>query len=166
MERELRQLAGDTVSLEIDLPSQPLIASGDRAALVHGIRSIVANAWEAMRSRGRILLSVERVVLSSPLAHPHGEVPAGTWAVVRCVDSGPGIADDAMARVFEPSLTSKHDHVETGLGLPITLARVEQMGGHVSVANVRDGGAEVRIWLPLAATTSTPRSRAHSAGRR
>ncbi len=158
IEREVRLVCGDSISLRVELSAHPLVASGDRAALAQGVRSIVANACEAMQGHGRLSLHVERVSLTSRLAHAHGEVPSGTWAVLRCVDSGPGIAADQLANVFEPGLSSKQQNVETGLGLPITLARVEQMGGHVSVANVPEGGAEVRVWLPLVSPNTTPRS--------
>ncbi len=156
IERELRELAGDDVALEIKLSESALVASGDRTALVNAVRSIVSNACEAMQRRGRIALSVERVALGSRLAHAHGEIAAGTWVVIRCVDTGPGIADDQLASLFEPGVSRKRDQVETGLGLPVTLARLEQMGGHVSVANVLEGGAEVRLWLPLASSMGTP----------
>ncbi len=131
--------------------SGPLLhVLADREILTSALHSVVSNSAEAMSGRGSIMLHVERVHLSEAQVDAHGEVAAGDWAVIRCCDTGPGITDSMMAALFEPRFTINRDTVGTGLGLPITLARMVQMRGHISVKSLEEGGTEVRLWVPIA----------------
>jgi two-component system sensor histidine kinase AtoS len=62
-------------------------------------------------------------------------------------DSGKGIDDKAMARIFQPFFTTKAKG--TGLGLAITKRLIEQHDGSISVRNNPEGGATFRIVLPV-----------------
>ncbi|HSG65572.1 MAG TPA: response regulator [Gammaproteobacteria bacterium] len=101
-----------------------------------------------MPDGGTVHISTARVHLTEPRIDPHGEVSAGDWAVIRCRDTGPGIEASQLARLFEPVLSSKGAHVETGLGLAVTLARLQQLNGHVSLRNHVGGGLEATLWVP------------------
>jgi two-component system sensor histidine kinase AtoS len=62
-------------------------------------------------------------------------------------DSGKGIEDKALARIFQPFFTTKAKG--TGLGLAITKRLIEQHDGSISVRNNPEGGATFRIVLPV-----------------
>jgi two-component system sensor histidine kinase AtoS len=62
-------------------------------------------------------------------------------------DSGKGIDDKAMARLFQPFFTNKAKG--TCLGLAITKRLIEQHGGSISVRNNPEGGATFTVVLPL-----------------
>ncbi len=62
-------------------------------------------------------------------------------------DSGPGIPEEMLGRLFEPYVTSKPKG--TGLGLAIVKKIVEEHGGVVWAENVGGGGAAVIIRLPV-----------------
>jgi two-component system, cell cycle sensor histidine kinase and response regulator CckA len=138
--------------------TSPLHVLVDHEALDAILIAIVRNAIEAASARVEVTLQVERVVLSAALIEAHAEVPAGEWAVVRCRDNGPGIDDEMLAHIFEPEFSSKGEHVETGLGLPVALARMQRMLGHLSVARLEGGGTEVSLWLPVAQAAALARS--------
>jgi nitrogen fixation/metabolism regulation signal transduction histidine kinase len=65
-------------------------------------------------------------------------------------DNGPGFSSDVIGQVFDPYVTTKTKG--TGLGLAIVKKIVEEHGGKIEAENAREGGARVRIELPLAAT--------------
>jgi len=62
-------------------------------------------------------------------------------------DTGKGISEELMDRIFNPFVTSKPKG--TGLGLPITKRLVEQHQGTITIANNADGGATFSIVLPV-----------------
>ncbi len=75
-----------------------------------------------------------------------------TNAVIRITDTGPGIPEDALDRVFDRFFRLKSEAVEgTGLGLSIVKSVVAKHGGSISLENRRDGpsGLIATLVLPL-----------------
>ena len=71
----------------------------------------------------------------------------GETGVLTVRDSGPGIAPDALPRLFEPFFTTRADGLGLGLNLCETLAG--RMGGHLTAANHPPRGALFTLTLPL-----------------
>ena len=67
-------------------------------------------------------------------------------------DHGPGFLPADLPRVFNPFFTRRPGG--TGLGLPIVQRIVDEHGGRVSAGNHPDGGALLRVQLPLAAAVA------------
>jgi two-component system, OmpR family, sensor histidine kinase CpxA len=76
-------------------------------------------------------------------------------AVVRVSDSGPGVPEDALEKIFRPFYRIDDARGRrtggVGLGLAITQRAVRLHGGSVTAANRPGGGLTVEIRLPLAA---------------
>lgn len=77
-------------------------------------------------------------------AHEVGGVPGSFVAVG---DSGSGIAPPDREHLFDPFFTTKTSD-GTGLGLCISLRRVQRYGGRIDVDCPATGGAEFTVWLP------------------
>jgi two-component system sensor histidine kinase HupT/HoxJ len=66
-------------------------------------------------------------------------------------DTGTGIAEDTLSRIFEPFYTTKEVGQGTGLGLAIAYGIVQEHGGQILAANHPEGGAVFTVELPTAA---------------
>jgi len=77
--------------------------------------------------------------------------PAGDRIVASVRDTGTGIPEDALSRIFEPFYTTKEVGKGTGLGLAIAYGIVQEHGGQISAANHRDGGAVFTVEMPTSA---------------
>ncbi len=110
----------------------PPYVSGSRRELVQAVMNISLNAAQAMHGHGRITFNTE----------------AGSGAVLRIKDDGPGIAEEDLPRIFEPFFTTKHGG--TGLGLSITYRIVQRHNGKIRVESVYEKGAEFILWFPSA----------------
>jgi PAS domain S-box-containing protein len=64
-------------------------------------------------------------------------------------DTGNGIPEDTLPRIFEPFYTTKEVGKGTGLGLAIAYGIVQEHGGHIAAANHPDGGAIFTVELPI-----------------
>ncbi|HET9954637.1 MAG TPA: ATP-binding protein [Polyangiaceae bacterium] len=65
-------------------------------------------------------------------------------------DTGRGMSDEVAARAFEPFFTTKPVNEGTGLGLPVSLATVRELGGELSLRSGSGVGTVVTVELPLA----------------
>ncbi|AOY91503.1 two-component sensor histidine kinase [Cupriavidus sp. USMAA2-4] len=74
-------------------------------------------------------------------------------------DSGPGLSEDAFARLFEPFFTTKPAGQGLGLGLTLSAGILNEYGGSLRASNHPDGGACFTLTLPLA----EPEAEANSA---
>jgi C4-dicarboxylate-specific signal transduction histidine kinase len=107
----------------------------DRVQIEQVLSNILKNACEALDGR-----DVRRITISSAR-----EEDALT---VRIEDSGPGLSDYALARVFEPLFTTKEDGI--GLGMPICKTIVEAHGGRLWAESPSGAGAVFHLSLPAA----------------
>jgi C4-dicarboxylate-specific signal transduction histidine kinase len=110
---------------------------GDRVQLQQVVLNLVMNACDAMSGTppGERLLVVSTTM--------------GGDARIEVRDGGSGIAPDALARVFEPFVTTKRDGL--GLGLAICRSIVTAHGGSLSAVNNPERGATLVVSLPLTA---------------
>jgi CheY-like chemotaxis protein/anti-sigma regulatory factor (Ser/Thr protein kinase) len=112
---------------------------GDRQRLKQILLNLLSNAVKYNRKGGSVQLGCE---------------PAGEGRLrVEVVDSGPGIAPEAMGQLFVPfeRLGSEQTGVEgAGLGLPLSRRLAEAMGGTLEVASTPGQGSTFWVELPLA----------------
>ena len=64
-------------------------------------------------------------------------------------DTGHGIPEDALTRIFEPFYTTKDVGKGTGLGLAIAYGIMQEHGGQIAAANHPDGGAIFTVEVPV-----------------
>jgi nitrogen fixation/metabolism regulation signal transduction histidine kinase len=128
--------AGVTVVREVERALPPVLADRDQVAQV--LLNLVANALDAMPSGGRLTVGARR---------------AGGGVAFTVADTGPGIAAEDLARVFEPYFTTKEGG--TGLGLAIAHRIAEEHGGRLEVASAAGAGAVFTLTLPCAPATTS-----------
>lgn len=80
------------------------------------------------------------------------------WTTIAVVDSGIGIPQEAIGKIFQPfQQVSKETSVKyggTGLGLAISQRICRMMGGDITVASCQDEGSTFTIWLPVSNSAS------------
>lgn len=115
----------------------------DPVALEQVIHNLATNALHALDQMNN---NDRRLTLTISQTATHGEL--------RIADNGPGIAPDALPRLFEPFFTTRVDGSGLGLGLSVCESLVTQMDGRISAHNRSPRGAEFIVTLPLAAPTA------------
>jgi PAS domain S-box-containing protein len=81
--------------------------------------------------------------------------PVGDRVVATVRDTGIGIPEDTLSRIFEPFYTTKEVGKGTGLGLAIAYGIVQEHGGQIVAGNHADGGAVFTVELPIAPSPRT-----------
>jgi histidine kinase len=92
--------------------------------------------------------------------HPQGEKiitikteSAGNEIVVEISDTGPGIPDEIIDRIFEPFFTSKKVGQGTGLGLSISYGIIQECNGSIKAFSKKNEGTRFRMRFPVADDT-------------
>jgi CheY-like chemotaxis protein len=85
------------------------------------------------------------------LQRADGHIDAdAAYVVVEVADTGVGMNQEVMQRIYEPFFTTKPTGQGTGLGLPVVHGIVQAHGGVIEIVSGPGAGAVFRIWLPQA----------------
>ncbi len=108
------------------------------------LMNVVLNAIQAMPAGGRLCVTTRHCAKAR--SEGHAPEPNGTVEVI-ISDTGPGISEEDLNRIFNPYFTTKK--LGIGLGLAITKKIVEEHRGRISVRSRPNEGTDVVISLPV-----------------
>jgi nitrogen fixation/metabolism regulation signal transduction histidine kinase len=128
--------------IALDLDAHLEAIEADRGRVRQILNNLLTNALEALDG-----VVAPKLEITSRLEYG-GDA---AYAVVTVCDNGPGFQRELLGRVFDPYVTSKPKG--TGLGLAIVKKIVEEHGGRIDADNRPEGGARVRVVLPVKDST-------------
>jgi signal transduction histidine kinase/DNA-binding response OmpR family regulator len=149
-----RDLIDDTLSFfefnapskNMDIKTQFVEPDGDTHVKIDKLQiqqvlvNLLMNSMEAMSDGGEIRIR------GSLATSPQGQ----QRYMIEISDTGEGIPEDALPKLFEPFYTSKRDSKGTGLGLSISKTIVDSHGGDLTIESELGKGTTARVMLPLA----------------
>ena len=116
--------------------------------------NLFLNAIHAMPEGGELVIRTGlRTIGPEEAAHDAGSRQADRLrageevVVIEVLDSGAGMSEQTLARMFDPFYTTKPAGKGTGLGLTVTKSIVEMHGGAILIRNRKEGGAIVSVLL-------------------
>jgi PAS domain S-box-containing protein len=149
---EIEKIAKETfpknITLQIDVPDDLWLISGDATQLYQVIMNICVNARDAMPDGGILSIKASNFFVDKNFARLHTESKIGTYIVITVSDTGIGIPVTIIDKIFEPFFTTKEFGKGTGLGLSTALAIVKGHGGFISVYSEVGKGTVFRVYLP------------------
>ncbi|HEY1900021.1 MAG TPA: ATP-binding protein [Steroidobacteraceae bacterium] len=169
---ELYRSPDSRVQIRLDLDPHLGIIEADRGRVRQILNNLLVNALEALEGHDLREKSGDKsdhraselangqanaqaiVDISTRLLQ--AQTPEWSHGVVTVCDNGPGFPRELIGRVFDPYVTSKPRG--TGLGLAIVKKIVEEHGGRIEADNRPEGGASVRVTLPLRDSTRAANS--------
>lgn len=115
----------------------------DEGQLNQVFSNIFINARQAMPCGGQVTVLVENSHIGPNL---DATLRAGSYVVASIEDTGPGIDESVIGRIFDPYFTTKENG--TGLGLATAYSVVKKHGGHISVTSTKGHGTTFWIYVP------------------
>ena len=146
----LERTLGGQIRIEVDVPPTVAPVLADRAQLESAIINLGINARDAMASGGTLTLRAAAVRVSDGDRGLPPELAVGEYVTITVADTGSGMDESTLARVFEPFYTTKEFGHGSGLGLAIVHGMAVQSGGAVSVRSAPGQGTTVTLYLPPA----------------
>jgi PAS domain S-box-containing protein len=135
----------------------------DRTQIEQVLINLVANARDATKTNGLVMVETSTVQLDGKISQPESE--PGPFVRLAIRDDGMGMSPEVLARAFEPFFTTKLPGRGTGLGLSMVHGVIRQSGGQVHIDSPPGGGTTVAVYLPLVEHELTPPEPARSAPR-
>lgn len=133
------------ISMDLD-PDLPQIW-GDADLIKQVVLNILVNAQQAIEGAGTIAVVSRSYVAKTPQQTEEKRSPMMVELAIK--DSGCGIPEANMQRIFDPFFTSKEVGKGTGLGLSVSYGIVKAHGGEIKVASVVGQGTTFRVLLPI-----------------
>ncbi len=140
----VQQLAPSAITVKAVLPKVPCYILGRKRMAEHILLNLSKNAFQAMEKTEQKELCIQMEVLNEDTLR------------LQVSDTGCGISDDALQKIFEPFYTTKGSRQGTGLGLSVVQNIISSVGGSIRVESTLQQGS--RFILDI------PQSRAETAG--
>ena len=144
----VRSLLPASIELQSELKKCGTVL-GDRTQIQQILLNLCTNASDAMAEEGgELTIRVGRHTQKDGDEPPLAELTPGDYAVLTVSDTGVGMDEASMARVFDPYYTDKQQGKGTGLGLAIVHGIVRGHGGVIHVESAPGAGTRIRIYFP------------------
>jgi PAS domain S-box-containing protein len=141
---------GSSVRFTCDAPPSLPLVDVDKDQLLQVFHNILLNAVQAMPAGGEVHVALDEIE-----GRPGGAPGAGVRAVRFLIDdSGPGIPEAILPKIFDPYFTTKA--TGTGLGLSTSHSIIQRHGGSLATSKSPLGGARFEITLPVHQGTPVP----------
>lgn len=144
-------LIGSSVELDINIDDCPCHVRADRGQFDTALINMAVNARDAMEGVGKLTVNVGRASVI-PAVRGHSAVD-GEFVTVALTDTGSGISEDRIGRIFEPFFTSKAVGQGTGLGLSQVIGFAKQSDGEIVVTSREGDGTTFVLFLPSVTDT-------------
>ena len=128
---------GRRIQVEFEAPAEDIIVHADADQIEDAILNLVINAIEAIEEAGRITVRIRQEETED----------RGEEAIIEVADTGHGISEENLKRIFNTFFTTTKGG--TGLGLPAVRRIARAHGGRVEAASIVGEGSTFRIHLPL-----------------
>jgi signal transduction histidine kinase/ActR/RegA family two-component response regulator/putative methionine-R-sulfoxide reductase with GAF domain len=129
----IQRLFAKNIEIKLDL-DKDLFVKGNRALLSQVFMNLFTNARDAMPGGGKLTVNAQK---------------SGDKVTARVSDTGYGMDNETLRKIFDPFFTLKEVGKGTGLGLSTTHGIIEQHNGAISVKSDPGKGTTFFIQLPL-----------------
>ncbi len=156
----LRSTLPSTIHIEMDIRSEECILANP-TQLHQIVMNLGTNAFHAMEEKGGQLdISLREIEFNEREPVIGSRMPAGRYLQLEISDTGPGMDEHVLEKIFEPYFTTKEPGKGTGLGLAVVHGIVQSSAGYLRVQSEPGAGSTFQIYFPAlseeAGTTRRP----------
>jgi CheY-like chemotaxis protein/signal transduction histidine kinase len=151
----LRASIPTTIDIQHEITSRATVLA-DATHIHQMVMNLCTNAFHAMMERGGVLrVTLKEFAIDHPMIDSGTELPPGGYAMLSVSDTGCGMDQETMAKIFEPYFTTKEMGKGTGLGLAVVHGIVKGHQGRIAVYSEPGQGTTFNVYLPLIAKEMT-----------
>ncbi len=140
-------LSGSNLTYRVEYPDNLWQGNVDHSQISQVIQNLAMNSKQAMEETGgEVFVRLENFYMPAEKTIPGLMLSGGSYVKVIFKDNGPGIPEEARAKIFDPYFTTKE--TGNGLGLATVYSIIKQHGGNIEVESGRNQGTVFSFYLP------------------
>ncbi|MHA1971723.1 MAG: SIR2 family protein [Candidatus Hodarchaeales archaeon] len=138
------------IELKLDIEENGnFIVDGDATQIHQLLINLSTNAADSMIHNGGTLhVTIKNEIINANDVHYSQEIKSGEYLKLSVKDSGQGISENIISKIFDPYFTTKKIDKGTGLGLSIVQGIVNSHNGFITVRSQVNKGSEFNVFLP------------------
>lgn len=144
----LHRLIGENIEIVTFLDPHLWSVLADAWTIEQVLLNLAVNARDAMPHGGTLTIKTENIVLDELYCKMVPEAKPGLYVRISVSDTGVGMREEVVSRIFEPFYSTKKPGKGTGLGLAVVYGIVKQHNGFIHVYSEPEQGTEFKIYFP------------------
>ena len=144
----LQRIVGKNINMGTALDSNLLDIHGDIGALEQILTGLYLNAGDAMQGEGNIQITTQNIYLDEAYCQALPSAAPGQYVLLSISDTGSGMDEETLARIYDPFFTTKEVGKGTGLGLAVTFGLMQQLHGFIEVSSSQGQGSAFNLYFP------------------
>ena len=145
-------LRGANVSCSFDIADDSIVINADSSQIRQVLSNLLINAKQSMPNGGEIEVSLKEISKSQIKSYPLKEDKQ--YIEITITDSGIGIEEKNLEKIFEPYFTSKQKG--SGLGLATAFSIINNHNGYITVTSELGKGTSFSIYLEISRGKAKP----------
>ena len=145
----LKRLLGAKIELKVVHSREVGYIKVDQIQFEQVIINLAVNARDAMKNGGTLSITSHLYVTKEAKLLRGSSMPPGKYVLIEITDTGTGIEEKLLSRIFDPFFSTKEKGHGTGLGLSTVYGIVNQTGGFISVESELGVGTKFSLYFPM-----------------
>jgi PAS domain S-box-containing protein len=150
MTKMLGRLVPANITFDLDLQTEAHKILADPAQLEQILLNLVVNGRDAMPDGGLLSVKTSDVEIQETRHLDNEKVKPGSYVMLSVIDTGTGMSQDVIQKIFEPFFSTKGVGKGTGMGLSTVYGIVKQHKAHIVVNSEIGSGTSFEIYFPVA----------------
>lgn len=148
----IKPLMSEDINVNVYLSEEEFFIYADQHQIEQIVINLCTNAKDAMAGGGDLIVQTKCVVFDEEYIGTVSNIPAGKYMILSVSDTGSGIDETNLKRIFEPFFSTKEPGRGTGLGLSIVYGIVSEHNGYIDVSTKKSEGTVFTIYFPVLET--------------
>jgi signal transduction histidine kinase/CheY-like chemotaxis protein len=121
---------------------------GNSTEIYQILLNLCVNAKEAIEGKGKITIAAENVLIDDKNSINYPLLDKGKYVKLSVSDTGVGIDEENLSKIFDPYFSTKQKDTGSGLGLYVTYGIIKAHNGHVDVSSKVGEGTTFDVYIP------------------
>ncbi|PIW69687.1 MAG: hypothetical protein COW08_05840, partial [Ignavibacteriales bacterium CG12_big_fil_rev_8_21_14_0_65_30_8] len=137
---------GISVNTNIDKELPDVL--GNTVEVYQVLLNLCVNAKEAIGKKGSINIAAKKLKIEKANRSEYPLLNLGNYVWISVNDSGEGIEEEFLLRIFDPYFSTKEKDTGSGLGLYVSYGIIKALNGEILVSSKKDSGTTFDVFLP------------------